>query len=133
QLVSNPVLASNVKLAPGDKIYVVGFPYGFSSAGPGVPTSVVLTRFVRAATVSGRRQEFLLGSGGAPRMSGGPGFVERDNVIALLGVSTGVIYPEPIVERSKNGNALGSCADLSLCWRGSLPLVREPTQALCVA
>jgi hypothetical protein len=129
QPVSNPVLASNTSLKPGAKIYVVGFPYGFSTGGFGLPTPVVLTRFVTATAVSGRPQEFLLDSGGAPGMSGGPVFVERDNDIALLGVYTGIIYPDPVIERSAKVTALGSCANLSLCWRGSLPLVREPTEA----
>jgi hypothetical protein len=31
QLVSNPVLASNSMLKPGDEIYIVGFPYAFSA------------------------------------------------------------------------------------------------------
>lgn len=113
QLVSNPVLPSNTMLASGDKIYVVGFPYGYGSGGP-----VVLTRTVAATAVSGRPVEFLLDSGGAPGMSGGPVFVERDNDIALLGVYTGVIYPDQ-----------GSCTNLSASWRGNLPLVREPTEA----
>jgi Trypsin-like peptidase domain len=129
QLVSNPVLASNMMLTPGDKIYVVGFPYGFSTGGLGVPKPVVLTRFVTATAISNRRQEFLLDSGGAPGMSGGPVFVERENEIALLGVYTGVIYSDPVIERKEKVNALGSCANLSLCWRGSLPLVPEPTEA----
>jgi Trypsin-like peptidase domain len=129
QLVSNPVLASNTMLKPGDKIYVVGFPYGFSTGGLGLPTPVVLTRFVTATAVSGRPREFLLDSGGAPGMSGGPVFVERDDDIALLGVYTGVIYPDPVIERRAKVAALGSCANLSSCWRGSLPLVREPTEA----
>jgi hypothetical protein len=129
QLVSNPVLASNTRLVPGDKIYVVGFPYEFGTGGLGLPSPVVLTRFVTATAVRGRPQEFLLDSGGAPGMSGGPVFVERDNDIALLGVYTGVIYPDPVIERNAKVTALGSCANLSLCWRGSLPLVREPTEA----
>lgn len=129
QLVSNPVLASNTRLVAGDKIYVVGFPYEFSAGGPGLPTPVVLTRFVTATAASGRPQEFLMDSGGAPGMSGGPVFVERDNDIALLGVYTGIVYPDPVIERNAKVTALGSCANLSLCWRGSLPLVREPTEA----
>jgi hypothetical protein len=133
QLVSNPVLASNTKLQPGDKIYVVGFPYGFGADGLGPPTPVVLTRFVTATAVSGRPQEFLLDSGGAPGMSGGPVFVERDNEIALLGVYTGIIYPDPVIERTAKVTALGSCANLSLCWKGSLPLVREPTEAAVIS
>jgi hypothetical protein len=129
QLVSNPVLASNTIPTPGDKIYVVGFPYGFSTGGRVLPTPVVLTRFVTATAVSGRPREFLLDSGGAPGMSGGPVFVERDNEIALLGVYTGIVYPKPVLERTEKVTALGACANLSLCWRGSLPLVREPTEA----
>ena len=127
QLVSNPV-AANAMLKPGDRIYVVGFPYGFRTGETGPPSPVVLTRFVRATAVSGRPQEFLLDSGGAPGMSGGPVFVERDDDIALLGVYTGVIYPAPVMERNAKVSALGSCANLSLCWRGSLPLVREPSE-----
>jgi hypothetical protein len=133
QLVSNPVLASNMMLTPGGKIYVVGFPYGFSTGGLGVPKPVVLTRFVTATAVSSRRQEFLLDSGGAPGMSGGPVFVERDNDIALLGLYTGIIYPDPAIEPNRKVTALGSCANLSSCWRGSLPLVREPTEASSIA
>jgi hypothetical protein len=128
-LVSNPVPASSTMPMPGDKIYVVGFPYGFSTAGRVPPTPVVLTRFVTATAVNGRPREFLLDSGGAPGMSGGPVFVERDSDIALLGVYTGIVYPDPVIERSEKVTALGSCANLSLCWRGSLPLVREPTEA----
>ena len=128
QLVSNPVLASNAALAPGDKIYVVGAPYGFSAGGPGLPAPVVLTRFVTATVVSGRPGEFLLDAGGAPGMSGGPVFVERDNEIALLGVYTGIVYTDPVIERKEKVTALGSCANLSSCWRGSLPLVRVPTE-----
>jgi hypothetical protein len=129
QLVSNPVLASNAALAPGDKIYVVGFPYGFGAGGPGLPAPVVLTRFVTATAVSGRPQEFLLDSGGAPGMSGGPVFVERGDDIALLGVYTGIVYPQPVLGRGERVTALGACANLSLCWRGSLPLVAEPSAA----
>lgn len=133
QLVSNPVLTSSAMLAPGDKIYVVGFPYGFSTGGPRLPAPVVLTRFVTATAVSGRPQEFVLDSGGAPGMSGGPVFVERDNEIVLLGVYTGIIYCDPVIERNEKVAALGSCANLSSCWRGSLPLVREPTEAVSIS
>lgn len=133
QLVSNPVLASNAMLAPGDKIYVVGFPYPVGMGGRGLPAPTVLTRFVTATAVSGRPREFLLDSGGAPGMSGGPVFVERDNEIALLGVYTGIIYSEPVIERNENVTSLGSCTNLSLCWKGSLPLVREPTEASVIS
>lgn len=129
QPVSNPVPAPNTMLKPGDKVYVVGFPYGFGTGEPGPPRPVVLTRFVTATAVSGRPQEFLLDSGGAPGMSGGPVFLERDHGIALLGVYTGIIYLESVIERNTRVPALGACTNLSLCWRGSLPLVSEPTEA----
>jgi hypothetical protein len=129
QLVCDPVLSANTRLTPGDKIYVVGFPYGSGSGDSVAPAPVVLTRFVTATAVSGRPQDFLLDSGGVPGMSGGPVFVERGDDVALLGVYTGVIYPQPVIERNKKGAALGSCANLSSCWRGNLPLVREPTEA----
>jgi hypothetical protein len=128
QLVSNPVLASDAMLTPGDKIYVVGFPYGFGTAGHGLSTPVVLTRFVTATAASGRPREFLLNSGGAPGMSGGPVFVECDNEISLLGIYTGIVYGGPVIERNEKVTALGSCANLSSCWRG-VPLVPEPTEA----
>jgi Trypsin-like peptidase domain len=126
-LVCDPVLGSNATLQPGDKVYVVGFPYGFSG-GCRAPAPVVLTRFVTATAVHGRPREFLLDAGGVPGMSGGPVFVERDGDVALLGVYTGVVYSDPVLERNAKVPALGACANLSLCLRGSLPLVREPTE-----
>jgi hypothetical protein len=132
-LVCNPVLGSNAMLEPGDKIYVVGFPYGFTASPPGVPAPVVLTRFVTSTAVNGRPREFLLDAGGVPGMSGGPVFVERDGDIALLGVYTGVVYCDPVSERDAKVPALGACANLSLCLRGSLPLVREPSEASVIS
>ncbi len=129
-LVSNPVLASDEALAPGDKIYVVGYPHGCGTGAGSLRTPVVLTRSVTATAISGRPQDILLDSGGAPGMSGGPVFVERDAGIALLGVYTGVIYSGPVIKRDEKVTALGACANLSSCWRGSLPLVREPMEAL---
>ena len=129
QLVSHPVLGSGAMPMAGDKIHVVGFPYAFGTGGPVQPAPVVLTRFVAAAAVSGRPLEFFLDSGGAPGMSGGPVFVERDDEIALLGVYAGVVYPESVIERSEKTLALGSCVNLSSCWSGNLPLVPEPTEA----
>ena len=133
QLVSNPVLAANAMLEPGDKIYVVGFPYGFSASRLGAPAPVVLTRFVTSTAISGRPREFLLDAGGVPGMSGGPVFVERDGDIALLGVYTGVVYSDPMIERNTGVPALGACANLSLCLRGSLPLVREPSETSVIS
>ena len=127
QVVSNPVPAPDAMPAPGERIYVVGYPYGTGTGGLGLSMPVVLTRFVAATAVGGRPREFLLDCGGAPGMSGGPVFLERDDQIALLGLYTGIVYGDPVVGRNEKVTALGSCVNLSACWR-SLPLVREPTE-----
>src|SRR6185436_8727833 len=62
QLVSEPVLPSEATLTPGDRIYVVGFPYEYGAGGLVQSTPTVLTRSVSAATFSGRGLEFLLDS-----------------------------------------------------------------------
>lgn len=59
----------------GDKVYVVGYPYGFSAGGTDQPTAIALTRFVASHVVPGRKRQILLDSAGAPSMSGGPAFV----------------------------------------------------------
>lgn len=130
QLVPDPVMTPNTPLTPGERICVVGFPHTSRTEDFGFSTPVVLSRLVTAATVSGRREELLLNCGGVPGMSGGPVFVERGSQIALLGVYTGIIYANPVIGGSGKVGALGSCANLSLCWRGSRPLVREPTAVL---
>jgi hypothetical protein len=57
---------------PGDRIYIVGFPYNFSTRGEDQPIPVVLTRFVAGTQIKGRIGKFLIDGVGAPGMSGGP-------------------------------------------------------------
>jgi hypothetical protein len=118
----------NTLLTPGDKLYVVGFPYGFSSAGAKQPTPVVLTRFVASCHIGGRQQEVLLESAGAPGMSGGPVFVEREMDISLLGIYTGLLFPDNVIEKNEKVMALGTCSDLTMCLHGHIPLVLNPSQ-----
>lgn len=101
---------------PGEIAFVVGFPYGFSAVGGQQPTPVVLTRFIAATRVEGRNRDMLLESAGAPGMSGGPVFVIREGNIKLLGLYTGLIYPDHILERNERTTALGTCVDMMLCW-----------------
>lgn len=123
---------NNKLLVPGDKLYVVGFPYSFSVHGPHQPTSVVLTRFVAATRIGDRLQEILLESTGAPGMSGGPVFVERSESIYLLGLYTGELYPDHVLMRGENDKraALGTCTNLYFHLLGHLPLVLQPSQAV---
>ncbi|HTR01281.1 MAG TPA: trypsin-like peptidase domain-containing protein [Candidatus Acidoferrum sp.] len=116
-------------LAPGDKLYVVGFPYGYSSHGAAQPAPVVLTRFVASNRIDGRHQEVLLESAGAPGMSGGPVFVDTERGIELLGLYTGLIYPDHVVEKNEKTTALGTCSDMTIHWHGHLPFVQTPDES----
>lgn len=119
----------NTLLTVGDRLYVVGFPYGFSAHGAEQPTPIVLTRFVAATRVAGRHQEILLESTGAPGMSGGPVFVERGESIHLLGLYTGVIYPDHLVKGNEKHTALGICSNMCLHLWGRLPFVQHPSES----
>src|SRR5439155_2822654 len=81
-------------VVPGDRVMVVGYPYGFSLVGADQPTPVVLTRYIAGVRIADRNTELLLESFGAPGMSGGPVFVERDDDLLLLGVYTCLINPD---------------------------------------
>lgn len=116
-------------LAPGEKCLVVGYPYGFSAFGPEQPTAIALTRFVASNRIAGRRQQFLLESTGAPGMSGGPVFVERDESLWLVGIYTGLIYPDFALEKNEKSTALGAVSNLSLVLLGHLPFVKCPSSA----
>lgn len=116
-------------VGPGDKCLVVGYPYGFSAFGPEQPTPVALTRFVASDRIAGRRQQLLLESIGAPGMSGGPVFIERGEDLFLLGLYTGSIYPDYAQNANEKVTALGTVADLSLVFKGYLPMVATPSEA----
>jgi trypsin-like peptidase len=117
-------------LTVGDKLYLVGYPYGFSIRGAEQPTPIVLTRFAASSIAGGMRQSILLDSAGAPGMSGGPVFLERDSSVRLFGIYTGAIFPDHVIERNEKTTALGTFANMMMCWwSNALPLVSEPSQA----
>ncbi|WP_019865950.1 trypsin-like peptidase domain-containing protein [Methylovulum miyakonense] len=101
-------------IIPGDKVYIVGFPYGYSALGMDQPTPILLTRFVSAIRVAGRQSEILLDGAGAPGMSGGPVFVETPTDILLVGPYTGLIYPDHIIEKNEKVTALGTCCNMAI-------------------
>lgn len=104
-------------LNPGDRVFVIGFPYGYSALGMDQPTPIVLTRHVAATRIGGRQREILLDSAGARGMSGGPAFVETSAGVFLLGLYTGLIFPDHIVEKNERVTALGTCCDMAICWQ----------------
>jgi hypothetical protein len=116
----------------GDKCVIVGYPYGFSAAGPNEPTPVALTRFAASDSVPGRHQAFLLESIAAPGMSGGPVFLEREDELRLVGIYTGAFFPNgPRREYvARQTTDLGIVSDLSLVLWNMWPLVQNPSRAL---
>lgn len=101
---------------PGERVYIVGYPYKFSSRGDDQPLAIVLTRFIAGTSIEGRLGEILLDGTGAPGMSGSPVFVEKDNNIYLLGLYAGIIYTSSKDNKDNNVGALGACVDMSICW-----------------
>lgn len=110
---------------PGDRIYVVGYPYQFSSSGWDQPSPIVLTRFVASTSIQGRYREILLDGVGAPGMSGSPVFLERDDQIYLLGLYQGLIYTAGENNKYKEVGALSTCVDMTLCWTHEIAALRE--------
>jgi hypothetical protein len=113
---------------PGDKVYLVGYPYGYSALGEGQPTPIVLTRFIAALRVADRQREIVLDGYGAPGMSGGPVFVDTARGLRLLGPYTGLIYPDHVIEQNEKITALGTCCDMTLCWQHSTAMGLRPVK-----
>jgi hypothetical protein len=124
---NNFITETDEGLRVGDKLYIVGYPYGFSAAGTNKPLPVVLTRFV-ASTDMGhdRRCDILLESAGAPSMSGAPVFLERNFDVVLVGLYTGLIYPDHVIQQNEKSTALGVCSDMRLYWLGAISFACPP-------
>lgn len=115
QIINSDHISINWPLI-GEKVYIVGFPYGYSPLGMYQPTPIILTRFVASKRIAGRRTELLLDGPGSPGMSGGPVFIERDNTLLLSGLYTELIYPDYAVDQNEKTTALGTYCTLAL-WR----------------
>lgn len=114
---------------PGDRVYIVGYPYQFSTRGEDNPTPVVLTKFIAATSIKGRLFEFLIDGVGAPGMSGGPVFLERDEQILLLGIYSGMLYTSGQDNKNKPVGALSTCVDMSSCWTHNIAALRRPEKS----
>lgn len=117
----------------GEKVLIVGFPYGYSALGPSQPTPIALTRFVAAPQIAGRRRELLLESPGARGMSGAPVFKEVQGSMLLFGVYTGLIFPDaaPGKQEVEKTTALGTVVDIGFLLLGDRhPLTQTPTNPL---
>jgi len=130
QLVDNDRIfgAQGAGVVIGDKVLVAGYPYGFSPVGLEQPTPVVLTRFVAGVRIAGRHRQFLLESIGGAGMSGGPAYIEQGGNVLLVGLYTGLVYPDYLSANPEKATALGTVADLTFHFHGHLPFAR-PTYA----
>lgn len=100
----------------GEKVHIIGYPYGYSSFGTEQPTPIVITRFIAATRIKERTSEIYLDGPGAPGMSGGPIFLEYNDELFLYGIYTGLIYPDHVIEKNEKTTALGTMNELMLWW-----------------
>ena len=101
-------------IGPADPLMLVGYPYGFSAKQLS-PTPIVVQRHVAAISPDGARREILIDGAGAPGMSGGPVFYERDNRLYLFGMYVGVIFPDAAPENEPERTAaLGIVCPMNL-------------------
>lgn len=106
----------------GEKVYLAGFPYGYSSLGREQPCPVVLTHHVAATFFEDRREDFLLDAAGAPGMSGGPVLIERNKTLMLLGVYQGTRYPTKVLDGNQIITQFGIVTKISsLCQKPLIP------------
>lgn len=105
----------------GEKMYLVGFPYGYSTMSMAQPTPVVLTRFIAANNANGKVAVSLLDGIGAAGMSGCPVFIEQNGRSFLAAIYTGSIYPDHIIQKNDPVTALGKISNLGLVLRTDHP------------
>ncbi len=92
----------------GKKILISGFPYGFSVLGNKRPEAVILTRNIASIFLLNRPFDILIDGYGAPGMSGGPVFIKIKGKLMLLGIYTGMIYPDHVIHKKDRITALGT-------------------------
>jgi Trypsin-like peptidase domain len=107
---------TNYRLA-GTDVVVVGYPYGYSAMGITTPEPVFLKRAIASSRTS-KVGYTLLDGGAAPGMSGAPVLTNHQDEWWLLGMYTGVIFPDyqygPPDSLNDRRAALGLMAHLHL-------------------
>lgn len=99
----------------GEKVHIVGYPFGYSAGGDEQPTPVVLSRNIASTRVGNSSFRCLLDGPGTEGMSGGPIFMEYSGKLVLLGLYTGVIFPDYKRHTNEKVTALGVCSLVSHC------------------
>lgn len=113
----------------GDKLYIAGFPHGYSATGLTQPTAVVLTRHVASSAIGANVHRFLADGPAAPGMSGSPVFLEAEGYgLQLMGIYAGVINPgATVVNHHEYAAALAECYNLSMFWSSYWPEAISPS------
>jgi hypothetical protein len=118
---------------PGERCFIVGFPYGFSTQ-EGSPMPTVLSRTIASNSIPGKPCNFVLDGIAAPGMSGAPVLLDRDDTLTLLGAYRGSLYPDhdqrpPNLPSADRVTDLGDAIDLTPILRGQIKLTEHPNQA----
>ncbi len=116
-----------INVDAGDRVLIVGYPHGYSALGASQPTAVILTRFIAGLRFAEKPYELLLDGEGAPGMSGGPVFIERDHKLYPLGIYTGNLRLGAPYE---SGLRLGTCSNLQNCWYVPTLAFGKPAEAV---
>ena len=99
-----------------DKMYTVGYPYWYSTLDIETqPTPVTLVSFVAWNVIKNRHSQVLWDRWLSCGMSGSPVFIEHDNKLLLVGVYTGIIYPDHKTDKELS-TALSTISILRIRW-----------------
>ncbi len=86
--------ATGRHLLPGDRLYIVGFPHGYSAYGDAEPTPITLVRNLASAGNAEFFNESLLDAACAPAMSGAPVFADLEQEMKVVGIYVGSVYTD---------------------------------------
>ncbi len=79
---------------PGETLYVIGFPHGYSAYGEAAPVPVTLVRHLASQGNAEFLHESLLDSACAPSMSGAPVFADLEQEMKAVGIYVGSVYTD---------------------------------------
>lgn len=111
-----------------EELFIVGYPYGYSAL-PETPSPIVLPRRVASDATFNRDLFSIIDRPCAPGMSGSPVFANRQGYACLVGVYSGLIYPDFGIDQNTPHTALGIVEDLYYHLKGQLCFVSAAVSA----
>lgn len=125
QLIRSDREIPDARVVIGDRVFISGFPHGFSVGGIFNPIAVVLTRFIASQRHSVSPCVYFIDGTGAPGMSGAPVFIEHPEGVRLFGVYTGKRFTKSGAHTSSGGDQLGIVTDIMEILWGTKKLVNH--------